>query len=198
MKFIFMLFDIGVILLIVGLLMHFSLNPSMSIIYAWSPLVLKEFPGSGHYDPVVIFLTMLSIYLFFKVHYLRAVIVLALATLSKMYSVVLLPFYLRFARKVNIVVFLAVLAICYIPFFDKHKNAAAVIHFAGLKAVSDSWNKPMEYYRNNVTGSINLYNTNNTIAGNVVTRHCPVNEGTLDFSIAFKPPSLKCFHLNAV
>lgn len=32
----------------------------------------------------------------------------------------------------------------------------AVIHFAGLKAVGESVQKPLEYYDNNVTGSLNL------------------------------------------
>lgn len=32
----------------------------------------------------------------------------------------------------------------------------AVIHFAGLKAVGESVEKPLEYYENNVTGTINL------------------------------------------
>ncbi len=32
----------------------------------------------------------------------------------------------------------------------------AVIHFAGLKAVGESVEKPLEYYRNNVTGTLNL------------------------------------------
>lgn len=32
----------------------------------------------------------------------------------------------------------------------------AVIHFAGLKAVGESVNQPLEYYDNNVSGSINL------------------------------------------
>jgi len=32
----------------------------------------------------------------------------------------------------------------------------AVIHFAGLKAVGESVQIPMKYYRNNITGTINL------------------------------------------
>lgn len=32
----------------------------------------------------------------------------------------------------------------------------AVIHFAGLKAVGESVIKPLEYYHNNITGTINL------------------------------------------
>ena len=33
----------------------------------------------------------------------------------------------------------------------------AVIHFAGLKAVGESVEKPLEYYENNVCGSVNLF-----------------------------------------
>lgn len=32
----------------------------------------------------------------------------------------------------------------------------AVIHFAGLKAVGESWTHPLLYYHNNITGTINL------------------------------------------
>lgn len=35
-------------------------------------------------------------------------------------------------------------------------NYAAVIHFAGLKAVGESVEKPLEYYENNVSGTLNL------------------------------------------
>jgi len=36
-------------------------------------------------------------------------------------------------------------------------NFSAVIHFAGLKAVGESVEKPLAYYENNVTGSLNLF-----------------------------------------
>ena len=45
----------------------------------------------------------------------------------------------------------------------------AVIHFAGLKAVGESSKKPLFYYENNITGTINLikcmekYNVNNLV-----------------------------------
>lgn len=38
---------------------------------------------------------------------------------------------------------------------DKHP-VDAVIHFAGLKAVGESVEKPLEYYHNNLTGTLNL------------------------------------------
>lgn len=35
-------------------------------------------------------------------------------------------------------------------------NISSVMHFAGLKAVGESVSKPLEYYQNNVTGTLNL------------------------------------------
>lgn len=40
--------------------------------------------------------------------------------------------------------------------FETEKNIEAVIHFAGLKAVGESVHKPIEYYRNNIAGTLNL------------------------------------------
>ena len=40
--------------------------------------------------------------------------------------------------------------------FTESKGADAVIHFAGLKAVGESVEKPLLYYQNNITGTINL------------------------------------------
>ena len=39
--------------------------------------------------------------------------------------------------------------------FEKHK-IESVIHFAGLKAVGESVEKPLLYYHNNITGTLNL------------------------------------------
>ena len=39
--------------------------------------------------------------------------------------------------------------------FEK-ENVEAVIHFAGLKAVGESVAKPLEYYENNIGGTITL------------------------------------------
>lgn len=40
--------------------------------------------------------------------------------------------------------------------FAQVKEADAVIHFAGLKAVGESVDKPLLYYHNNITGTLNL------------------------------------------
>jgi UDP-glucose 4-epimerase len=41
-------------------------------------------------------------------------------------------------------------------FFKKYKDISAVIHFAAYKAVGESVNKPLEYYRNNLLSLVNL------------------------------------------
>ena len=40
--------------------------------------------------------------------------------------------------------------------FEENKNITAVIHFAGLKAVGESVKKPIEYYNNNIGGTLIL------------------------------------------
>lgn len=40
--------------------------------------------------------------------------------------------------------------------FRQSQGVAAVIHFAGLKAVGESVAKPLDYYHNNLTGTVNL------------------------------------------
>ena len=43
--------------------------------------------------------------------------------------------------------------------FDECPEIDSCIHFAGLKAVGESVQKPLEYYHNNLTGTINLCNS---------------------------------------
>jgi len=46
--------------------------------------------------------------------------------------------------------------------FSEHKDIGSVIHFAALKAVGESTEYPLKYYRNNVSGSISLLETMQT------------------------------------
>ena len=41
--------------------------------------------------------------------------------------------------------------------FEEHSDIEAVLHFAAFKAVGESTEKPLPYYRNNVAGSIALF-----------------------------------------
>ena len=48
-------------------------------------------------------------------------------------------------------------------FFKSNKDIEAVIHFAAFKAVGESVQKPLEYYRNNLGSLINLLGSMNSI-----------------------------------
>jgi UDP-glucose 4-epimerase len=41
-------------------------------------------------------------------------------------------------------------------YFTEHKDISAIIHFAAYKAVGESVNKPLQYYRNNLVSLMNL------------------------------------------
>lgn len=49
-------------------------------------------------------------------------------------------------------------------FFKKHEDIGGIIHFAAYKAVGESVNKPLDYYRNNLVSLINLLEAMKTYA----------------------------------
>jgi len=78
----------------------------------------------------------------------------------------------------------------------KNENIEAVIHFAGLKAVGESVEKPLLYYKNNIIGTINLcevmsfYGVKNMIFSSSATVYgepkiMPIKE---DFPLSVKNP----------
>jgi UDP-glucose 4-epimerase len=61
-------------------------------------------------------------------------------------------------------------------FISKHTDISAVIHFAAYKAVGESVNKPLDYYRNNLLSLINLLGVmkKHRIQGIVFSSSCTV------------------------
>ena len=83
--------------------------------------------------------------------------------------------------------------------FDK-ETIESVIHFAGLKAVGESVHKPLEYYHNNITGTLILcdemrkhgvkdivFSSSATVYGDPaeipITEHCPKGEITNPYGL---------------
>ena len=60
--------------------------------------------------------------------------------------------------------------------FSTHSDIEAVIHFAALKAVGESTEYPLKYYRNNVSGSISLLQAMESVGVNnlVFSSSCTV------------------------
>ena len=140
MKFIFMLFDIGTDFSCDRIAQGFSTQSKcMVLIYAWSPLVLKEFPNSGHYDPVPVFFTMLSVYLLFKHKFVRAHGSLALAALSKFFSGILLPLFIRLSRWRSVPVFYRYLCDWLMFHFILWNQTSFQELFQGLNTYNAEW-----------------------------------------------------------
>ncbi len=61
-------------------------------------------------------------------------------------------------------------------FFEKHKDAVGVIHFAALKAVGESVARPVHYYKNNLFSLINVIGgmKDNGIMNHIFSSSCTV------------------------
>ncbi|MCH8157749.1 MAG: hypothetical protein IID18_08375, partial [Nitrospinae bacterium] len=148
MRFMFLLFDLMGMAFIVMTLNALGMNRNFSLVYFWSPLVIKETFNSTHLDIIGIACLCVSIYFLVRGRMLWAVFFLALSVLGKMYSGILLPFYLQrswlLARKngkpdwaapaLHLFLFCAVVIFCYLPFTGIGWKA-----FEGLKAYSTLW-----------------------------------------------------------
>ena len=145
MKFFFAVFDIASLFLIIGLLNHFHKNPSMCILYGWSPLVLFEISNGGHYDSIPIFFTLLSLFLYVKCHWWKGTCVLALATLSKFFSGVLLPILIRPLKKFHVLFFGLIVFQIYAPFIMWDQTGIAGV-FQGLATYNEQWSYNSSFF----------------------------------------------------
>jgi len=75
-------------------------------------------------------------------------------------------------------------------FFLRNKDIAAVIHFAAYKAVGESVNKPLEYYRNNLLSLVNLLDAmkQNGIPDFVFSSSCTVYGQPENLPVTEKAP----------
>jgi len=138
MKLIFVLFDIGVIFIVVGLLKHFKLDRRQCLIYAWSPLVLKEIANAGHYDSVAVFFAMLSVFLAIKRLPAGFSVSLALSTLSKFFAAIFMPILRKLYRFHHFLLFLFVVVLFYLPFVFMDQTGMPQV-FAGMSVYQQEW-----------------------------------------------------------
>lgn len=100
LKLLLISFDMGIVLLLLSLARRFEIPVGLVIFYAWNPLVIKEFANSAHYDAVPVFFSVLALWVATGSRggtVRKAAIVggvVALGTLSKYFTVLLLPILL--------------------------------------------------------------------------------------------------------
>ncbi|MFC1754667.1 hypothetical protein ACFL96_14925 [Thermoproteota archaeon] len=138
MKSIFVFFDVLTIFVIYLLLKHFNMNPNMAVVYAWSPLVLKEFANSGHYDTSAIFFLMLSLLFIFMKKISISSISLSLGVLFKFFPIVALPILIKRIKRKHLLVITGLISLGYIPFFLWGRIKPLQL-FDGLITYSKEW-----------------------------------------------------------
>lgn len=117
LKIIFVLFDIGIMLLLLGILKFLKKNVSKIVIYAWNPLVVIEIAGNGHLDSFAIFWVILAVFLYYKKKFFFSSFSLVLASLAKFFAIPLL--FLCGAKPLKLSRFLLVLGFAglfFLPF----------------------------------------------------------------------------------
>ena len=88
------------------------------LLYAWHPLVIWEFAGSGHVDAIAIGFIALAFLAWHKRSNLGAGLMLACATLVKLFPVVLIPALLKQGRWKIAIVFAATIITGYLAYLS--------------------------------------------------------------------------------
>jgi len=103
-------------ILLVGMLAVEGLPTTRVLVYAWHPLALWEFAGSGHLDGVLIPLILAALWATRRGRQGLSGLFLAAATLTKLYPAVMLPaLYRRWGWKMP-AAFAATILVAYLPF----------------------------------------------------------------------------------
>jgi alpha-1,6-mannosyltransferase len=108
----------------VQLLASYGLAQQRLLIYAWHPLVVWEFAGSGHVDAIAIAFIALAFLAWRKNKGSGAGLALASATLIKLFPIVLLPAFLKRTTlefrtpRWFVLAFVAMIIVAYVPYLS--------------------------------------------------------------------------------
>ena len=118
MKATMLIFELVTIWAVAQLLTLFGRPRQLLLLYAWHPLVIWEFAGSGHVDAVAIGFIALAFLAWQKKSNLGAGFMLACATLVKLFPLVLLPAMLKRGRGRIVFVFATTIIVGYLAYLS--------------------------------------------------------------------------------
>ncbi len=118
MKTTMVIFELVTIWAVAQLLTLLGRPRELLLIYAWHPLVIWEFAGSGHVDAIAIGFLALAFLAWHKKSNLGAGFALACATLSKLFPIVLLPALLKRGRWAIVFYFVATIGVAYLAYLS--------------------------------------------------------------------------------
>jgi hypothetical protein len=126
--------DLAAIAVLLALLAALKQPLHRVLTYAWNPTIVLSFALCGHHDSLAL-LTLLGASLLIIHRKPRlSVAFLALSTISKFFSVLVLPVFLRRTRRVYAAIFVAVVALGYVPYLGAGRRL-----FRGLADYAIGW-----------------------------------------------------------
>lgn len=134
--------DLALCWLLVVLLRDLAINPAYVVLYAWSPLAIKETINSAHYDVLPTLWLMVALVLSLRGKVILTYTSVALAILGKVYPLLLLPLFARRTRRTHgniwtaagVAVTCLLILIGYAPFWQ---DSAAL--WQGTRAFAERW-----------------------------------------------------------
>jgi alpha-1,6-mannosyltransferase len=118
MKAAMLVFEAVAVWALVQLLVSFGFARQRVLIYAWHPLVIWEFAGSGHVDALAIAFIALALLVHRKSRATLTGFFLACATCVKLFPAVLFPAFHRWGRWKLPLAFVATILIAYLPYLS--------------------------------------------------------------------------------
>ncbi|MBI5631305.1 MAG: DUF2029 domain-containing protein [Elusimicrobia bacterium] len=137
----FVFFDLLTIWLLMRFLSARGQSAAWATLYAWHPLPVIEFAGSGHLDPLMMFAMLAGLYLLERGRPLAGCAVLGLSAMAKLAPLVMIPWVLVQRRRGPALAYFGVIALCVAPFagdlWEAYRQGLPM--FVGMRAFASEW-----------------------------------------------------------
>ncbi len=127
--------DIGIFCMGKKLLQRFQLPEKNIFLYFLNPLVIVELTGNLHFEGVMVFFLIVSIYFLHTHNYLWAALFMAFSISIKLVPVMFLPLLIRQRPVKKLVIFYGTTALVTVLLFAPFFSAAFARHFTGTVAL---------------------------------------------------------------
>ncbi len=116
-RFLIILADLGTLFFGQKLLKNLGLETSQIFWYLLNPLVILELSGNLHFEGIMLFFLVLSIYLLQQNYWKWSAFVLAISISIKLLPLLLLPIFYKYLGFKKVIVFYLIIILCSILFF---------------------------------------------------------------------------------
>jgi alpha-1,6-mannosyltransferase len=140
-KLVSIILDLACVGMLLLLLASMKLPVHRVLAYAWNPAVLISFAMSGHFDPLAILMLLAALFFLARNHPKLSVAALALAFLSKLFPVLLLPAFLKRVRLAYAGIFALLVFTFYLPF-----SGAGLHLFDGARNYRRDWSNNASFF----------------------------------------------------